>query len=146
MILNSAPINSAPINGSGQQDAVDVELAFIQNVVTDFGNVKLSFQQIVFASGDVLLGFDQSVNYPIGDASLFFAQLISDTGDAGIIFQQNVFTPASIADSWVGWDVSVFIDGIDKSADLIGQMTIDAEISSARTAVFSILLSGVVQA
>lgn len=168
--INSHAINGSALTSGGSGDvnllftqavieAGDVNLLFEQSVIHHTGDAALVFDQsVIFGQSDIdllliqkvgqngnaVVIFDQSVSNPVGNINLVFDQSIADTGETNLIFNQNIVTQASISDSWNGWDVQLMVDGVDKSADLIAKMTIDAEIASARTADFSLLLSGVV--
>jgi len=124
----------------------EVSLSLDQSVNGYVGNVSLSIDQTVVAIGSVSLQIDQSVNHAIGNVSLLLQQSVSQTGDVSLGLSQNVYDPLLVTDSWVNWDVSIFIDGADKSADLIDRLEIGFERFAARHANFTLLMSGVVNA
>lgn len=134
------------INRGFRQPPIQLSVA-LSGSVPFFKPIKLS----VFGLGllptfpfSIGLELGQTVSHPVDDVSLEIAQSISDTGDIALLFDQNIYSAASIADSWELWDISVFVDGADRSSELVDQLSIDAEISSARTAQFTLKLSGVV--
>lgn len=145
-MIGSGAIGSFAIGSSAGDSAVvgDAVLLFEQNIIAIEGHATLFFEQSVVADGDATLLFEQDVTYPFGDAILLFEQNVGAVGDATLLFSQNVYDPVLVADSWVDWDATVIVDGVDLNDDLIGTMTVDAERSAARIADFTILLSGVV--
>jgi hypothetical protein len=120
-MINSSPINSAPINATAE-----------------------AFTPLGFAG----IAFTQDVGYPKGSTGVSFKQTVGATGQASLAFTQTVFDETFVATSWNNWDVVVKVDGVDVGEALTdaGEIRIDAERSSARLAEFSLLLSGTIEA
>jgi len=117
----------------------------LNQVVSGYeGIAYLQLEQRVAASGAASLILQQAIDYDASDVTMTVLQQVADSGNALLSLAQTVYDPVTVASGWSNWDIIVLVDGRDISADLTGQVIIDAGRSSARTVEFNVILSGAV--
>ena len=96
------------------------------------------------ATGVTVLTLNQVIAYPTGSTVLALRQNIRSSGTTTLSIQQNIFDESSV--SYAAWDVVVKVDGVDLGDALVNSAEMDAELNAARLAVFTVKLSGSVNA
>lgn len=143
-MINQATINSALINGPGTTPGTVLELPLVQVSAAPSGGLELLLRQFSVLRATPALPLEQESHHPRAAPALQLTQVSYATGAMVINLRQgSTEAPAGSGDpaepESTIWRLVVMLDGIDISASLIGEWSVDAEEGAARVAEFAML-------
>lgn len=143
-MISSSALASTPLCGSTDTD-YDVALSFTQILTALSYDVSLQLTQNIVDVYDVSLQLNQTISDVVYDVNLSLNQSIAAVYDVNLSLFQNVYDSIVTTQNWVNWDVSVRVNYVNVSADLINAITIYADKDAARIADFSLLLTATIE-
>lgn len=128
--VNSYPVNGTDLTGAGGEDIISGEIVAIeQNVINS-------------VSGE-LVAIEQNVKYAaqVSGELVTIEQNVTATVSGEIVaFEQNVVDYSIGRVAQLGWDISIFIDGVEINPELItDKVTIKRSENNAALAEFTLL-------